>query len=51
MAAVANEFPPQCPCEAPIGEAGPKGPPGVDGPPGPPGCLFCFLNHSYILFL
>uniref|UniRef100_A0A7E4W6D0 Col_cuticle_N domain-containing protein n=1 Tax=Panagrellus redivivus TaxID=6233 RepID=A0A7E4W6D0_PANRE len=30
-------FPPQCPCEAPPGEAGPKGIPGPDGPPGPPG--------------
>uniref|UniRef100_A0AC34Q5G7 Nematode cuticle collagen N-terminal domain-containing protein n=1 Tax=Panagrolaimus sp. JU765 TaxID=591449 RepID=A0AC34Q5G7_9BILA len=30
-------FPPQCPCEAPVGEPGPKGSPGQDGPPGPPG--------------
>ncbi|CAD5219629.1 unnamed protein product [Bursaphelenchus xylophilus] len=30
-------FPPQCPCEAPQGDIGPKGPPGPDGPPGPPG--------------
>lgn len=29
-------FPPQCPCEAPPGEPGPKGPPGADGPAGPP---------------
>lgn len=30
-------FPPQCPCEAPNGEPGPKGPPGEPGQPGPPG--------------
>ncbi|PIC35595.1 hypothetical protein B9Z55_014905 [Caenorhabditis nigoni] len=30
-------FPPQCPCEAPPGDAGPPGQPGPDGPPGAPG--------------
>lgn len=38
-------FPEQCPCEAPIGEVGPKGPPGLDGPVGPPVNIFLCIRN------
>lgn len=38
-------FPPQCPCEAEIGEVGPKGQQGADGAAGPPVFFINKINN------
>lgn len=44
-------FPPQCPCEAAIGETGLKGPPGADGAVGPPVIFYFFCFLQFVLSL